>query len=323
MANRAVTIKGIRGEFLAGIEAAPRLHTNIAQVVDSDAPEETYLYGGQVPRMEEWLDTRKAVDLFQKKLTVPNKIYANAIKADRFEKQDDRLGFFNQRIREMGTEASNFVDELVFGTLLDAAESATGSEGPAYDGQAFFDTDHVDPAAEYTTAQSNDLGASAVAPTNPTLAEFDTSVKANLLAMRTFRDDRGRKWWRNIGPSTTFWLIVPPEMEVVATKFIKSMSTDTTNPAIVNALTNITNYALIVNTETANDDSYIQALAAPGRMPFLVQQRVRPVMNSVTGDRAGEIDSETFFNRYDFWGAYNRVGIGYGQWRSAILTRFA
>ena len=323
MAGRAVTIKGIKGEFLAGIEAAPRLFSNIAQVVDSDAPEETYLFGGQVPRMEEWIDTRKAVDLFQKKLTVPNRIYANAIKVDRFEKQDDRMGFFNQRIREMATEASNFVDELVFGTLMDAAESASGSEGPAYDGSAFFDTTHVDPAAEVTAAQSNDLAPAAVAPTNPTLAEFTNSVKTNLISFRTFVDDRGRKWWRNIGPSTVFWLIVPPGFEKVATEFIKSQSVDSTNPAIINALTNIAQYAMIVNTETANDDSFITALAAPGRMPFLVQQRVSPVMNSVTGDRAGEIDSETFFNRYDFWGAYNRVGIGYGQWRSAILSRFA
>jgi hypothetical protein len=186
---RAVTIKGIRGEFLAGIESAPRLHQNIAQVVDSDAPEETYLYGGQVPRMREWLDTRKPVDLFQKKLTVPNKIYEASIKADRFEKQDDRLGFFNGRIREMGTEAANFVDELVFGTLIDAAESATGSEGPAYDGQAFFDTDHVDPAAQYTTAQSNDLTSAAVDTTDPTLAEFKAGMKQVLESFRTVRDD--------------------------------------------------------------------------------------------------------------------------------------
>jgi phage major head subunit gpT-like protein len=316
---RAVTIKGIRGEFLAGIESAPRLHQNIAQVVDSDAPEETYLYGGQVPRMREWLDTRKPVDLFQKKLTVPNKIYEASIKADRFEKQDDRLGFFNGRIREMGTEAANFVDELVFGTLIDAAESATGSEGPAYDGQAFFDTDHVDPAAQYTTAQSNDLTSAAVDTTDPTLAEFKAGMKQVLESFRTVRDDRGRKWWRNI-TGATFWIITSPGHEVTATEFIKSMSTDSTNPAIINALTNIANWNLIINTETANDNKTIVALSAPGRMPFLVQQRVRPVMNSVTGDRAGEIDDETFFNRYDFWGAYNRVGIGYGQWRSAFLT---
>ena len=320
---RPVTIKGIRGEFLAGIESAPRMHSNIAQTIDSDAPEETYLYGGQVPRMQEWLDTRKPVDLFQAKLTVPNKVYEASIKADRFEKQDDRVGFFNQRIREMGVEAVNFVDELVFGTLIDAAESSTGSEGPAYDGSAFFATDHVDPAAEFTTAQSNDLGASAVDGTNPTLPEFTAAMRTNLITFRTLRDDRGRKWWRNIGKGTTFWIVAPPSMEKIATEFIKSMSVDSTNPAIINALTNIANYALIVNTETANSDRLITAVAAPGRMPFLVQQRVSPVMNSLTGDRSGEISDETFFNRYDFWGAYNRIGIGYGQWRAAILTTFS
>ncbi len=318
---RPVTIKGIRGEFLTGIQSAPRLHTNIAQTVNSDAPEEDYLFAGQVPRMTEWLDTRKPVDMFQKKLTVPNKVYEASIKADRFEKQDDRVGFFNGRIRELGTEAVNFVDELVFGTLIDAAESATGSEGPAYDGQAFFDTDHVDPAAEFTTAQDNDRTSAAATGTTPTLAELEAAIDTHLVAFRTFRDDRGRKWWRNI-KGVTWWLIVPPAFETVATKFIKSASLDSTNPAIINALTNIANFALIVNTETANADRFITALGVPGRMPFLVQQRVTPVINMVTGDRAGQIDDETFFNRFDFWGVYNRVGIGYGQWRSAILHTF-
>lgn len=319
MAGRPVTIKGIRGEFLAGIESAPRLHSAICQVVDSDAPEETYLYGGQVPRMSEWIDTRKPVDLFQKKLTVPNRIYEASIKADRFEKQDDRAGFFNQRIRDMGTEAANFVDELVFGTLIDAAESATGSEGPAYDGFAMFDTGHLDPAAEYTTPQSNDVTSSATVTTNPTLTEFRAGMKQVLETFRGFRDDRGRKWWRNI-PGMEFIIVAPPSQEVVATEFIKSVSIDSTNPAIVNALTNIARWRLIVNTETANSNKCIVALSAPGRMPFLVQQRVMPVMNQLTGDRSGELADETFFHRYDFWGAYNRVGIGYGQWRSAILT---
>ncbi len=318
---RPVTLKGIRGEFLAGIEEAPRLHTNIAQVVDSDAPSEDFLFAGQVPRMTEWVDTRKPVDFFQKKLTIPNRVYEASFKVDRFEKQDDRLGFFNQRVRDLGVESSNFVDELVFGTLIDAAESATGSEGAAYDGQAFFDVDHVDPAAAFTTAQSNDLTVTAVSVTNPTLAEFVTAVKNALKQIRGFKDDRGRTWWRNIA-RMVWWLVVPPSMEKVATEFVKSMSVDSTNEAIINALTNIAQFQLIVNTETANADRFVIALGARGRMPFLVANRVSPVMNSVTGDRAGELSPETFFNRFDFWGVYQRTGIGYGQWRSAVLTKF-
>lgn len=317
--SRPATIKGIRAEFVTALQAAPAESSKIAQDIPSDGVDEEYLFGGQVPEMEEWLDTRKAVDLFQKKLRVPNKLYGNAIKADRFEKQDDRAGFFSNRIRDLATSAKHLEDKLILGTLIDAAESATGSEGPAYDGLAFFSTAHLDPAAAFTTAQDNDLTSAAATGTVPTLAEFVTMVDTHTQKYMDFRDQTGRKFWWSF-PKVGY-LVIPPGQIKVATEFVKSSSVDSTNPAIVNAMQGaVIQWAIIVNRQTANTaDRTITALPFPGRMPFFKQHRLVPQIQQSTGDRSGEVAPELFLNRYDMWGAHSRIGVGYGQWRSAIL----
>lgn len=321
---RPATIKGIRAEFVSALQSAPNESGKIALDIPSDGIDEEYLFGGQVPEMEEWVDTRKAVDLFQKKLRVPNRLYGNALKVDRFEKQDDRANFFANRIRDLAAAAKHLEDKLVLGTLVDAAESATGSEGAAYDGQAFFDTDHADPAAVYTTAQDNDLTSTAATGTNPTLAEFASAMDTHAQAYLNFRDDRGRKFWWQL-PSVGY-IVIPPLMLNVATQFVKSYSIDSTNPAIVNAMQGaVIQWAIIINRQTANTtDRFFTAIPGEnGRWPFFKQHRLQPMFQQSTGERSGEVGQDQLLNRYDYYGAHSRMGIGYGQWRAAILHTFS
>lgn len=325
MANRAVTTKGIKIELVAGMQQAPRAFEKIAIAVPTDAPEEEYLWGGMVPAMRKWTDTRTPLDMFQRKTTVVNEIFESSLKVDRFEKQDDRAGFFMRRIRDLGARAAMFEDERGLGDLIDAAESATGEFGGSYDGPttiAFFDTTHVDPAAQFTTAQSNDLSFVAATGTSPTLAEFKAAMAAILEQLRLFKDDRGRPWHRG-NPQTVF-LVVPPDFEEVVLEYINSTSIDQVggNPNITHALRGILNFAIIVNQETANVDRMVVAFPGPNAFPFILQRRLEPVLNQVTGDRSGEIDIGAFMERYDHFGVYSRLGVGYGQWRHAILAKF-
>ena len=317
---RPLTLKGIRAEFLAGIESAPRRASLIAEIIPSSAESETYLYAGQVPQAREWTGSREAYDMFQASRPKVNRLYETTLKVDRFEKQDEQVEFYAGRIRDLAEAMMQLEDERVLGDLIDAGESATGAEDDAYDGQAFFDTDHVDPAAIYTTNQSNDRSATAASPTAPTLDEFKAAMRTVLIAFRGFRDDRGRTWHRTIPKAV---LLVPPNLESVATEFVASRSIHSGNPEIVNALAKIMQFELVVNDETAATDKMVVAIPQARRMPFYVQHRIQPVFQQVTGDRAGEIDSVAFNDRYDFYGAYSRMAVGFGQWRNACLVTFA
>lgn len=81
--------------------------------------------------------------------------------------------------------------------FMDALIAGASTEG--YDGQYFFDTDHVDSGGSYTTNQSNainsDISAIPVAnhgtTTAPSIEEFAWSILAGVRQMQSFKDSMG------------------------------------------------------------------------------------------------------------------------------------
>jgi len=318
---RDIALKGIRGEFLAMLKDRPSLAGRIAQVVTATGASEDFFFAGQVPPMRQWLGSRLAKDMFQAKVNKELTLYEATLKTDRFEQKDSQLpAYFPGRIADLARSANRKVDERVLGDLIDASESTTGGEGTGYDGFAFHDSTHVDPAAEYTTAQDNDLTTAAATGTTPTLAEFTSAVQTAIETFRGFLDDRGQPWHAEL-PRVV--LVIPPAFERVATEFLKSASVDATNPAIANALVGLTTFELIVNVWSANADRFTLEVPDAGRMPYgLVRDEV-PVLQQVTGDRGGEVDFEVFNARYNYYGVYQRLAVLYGHWRNSIKHTFS
>jgi len=81
--------------------------------------------------------------------------------------------------------------------FLDALIAGATSE--SYDGQTFFDTDHVDVGGSYTTSQSNAIDSDISdipvlnhnTTTNPSIQEFMWSVMAGIEQLQGFRDSMG------------------------------------------------------------------------------------------------------------------------------------
>lgn len=126
--------------------------------------------------------------------------------------KDDQTGQLENKVRSAGDNFQKHINSRVF-TVLNAGDSQT--YGAAYDGQDFFDSDHIDKGAAYQTAQDNED----VLPLS--LDNFETVyVKA-----QNTRDDQGEffQYGYNL-------LVVPPALERTAAQITGNLEAyDTAN----------------------------------------------------------------------------------------------
>ena len=98
-----------------------------------------------------------------------------------------------------------------------------GNSTACYDGQYFFDTDHVDVGADYATAQDNDLTQAITAAATPTVANIKASFELALAALAGFKGDTGKVFHSN--PVSGLVGVVPFSWRaVVKEAFLDTMS---------------------------------------------------------------------------------------------------
>lgn len=134
--------------------------------IPSSARDETYGWLGQFPQLREWLGGDRVVkDLTAHSFSIVNRKFESTVSVRREDFADDRLGIFKPMFAEMGHNARQHPDELIFPLI------ATGFATLCYDGQNFFDTGHpsVDAQGNAVTVSNMQAG------TDPTWYLFDTS----------------------------------------------------------------------------------------------------------------------------------------------------
>lgn len=127
---------GFRTTFNNAFSAAPALFEKIAMVVPSTTKQEVYAWLGTVTRFREWIGDRVIQNITTHDFTIKNKSFENTIGVDRDDIEDDSIGLYAPVVGQLGQDARQHPDELVFGLLKN------GFTGKCYDGQYFFDTDH-------------------------------------------------------------------------------------------------------------------------------------------------------------------------------------
>lgn len=123
----------------------------VAMDVDLTARTTTLVDLGGIPLPTE--NPQVVQDILEKGLTVTPKDYYVSVSISQNAIDDDQTGTLLTRFRNIQAGFDKHINKLVFRTL-NAGDGQ--SIGAAYDGQDFFDNDHVDPGADYTTAQSNE-----------------------------------------------------------------------------------------------------------------------------------------------------------------------
>lgn len=128
---------GFKLTFNQGFAGAKSTIKTVAMEVPSTAAAENYSWLGSFPTIREWLGDRIINNLAASTFTITNKNFESTVRVNGNQMEDDQYGLFSPFMMEMGREAGIHPDRLAYSLLN------TGFTQKCYDGQNFFDTDHL------------------------------------------------------------------------------------------------------------------------------------------------------------------------------------
>lgn len=224
----------------------------------------------------------RALMVYNRDWSIPIGIHHNAI-------DDDRVGGLEQWAMSAGQRFEQHKDFLAFDALNQG--EATTVYGAGYDSLSFFNDSHIDPGAEYQTAQDNKFAVSL------SLDNFET-VK---VAASKFRDDRGQP-----GGIVHNLLIVASDLERTGAQITNNREAyDTANREINPYQGSIS--LLVAPGGYLDTTAWFLGAAGQINKPLILQNRQSPTLVFW--------DDHTQGNgiRYYKWVA--RYEIAYGDWR--------
>ncbi|TIX53705.1 MAG: hypothetical protein E5V28_29190 [Mesorhizobium sp.] len=127
---------GLSTAFNARLETTTTLYRTVAMDVPSSTAMNEYPRMDDLPGIREWVGDRLVHDLSAQTYIVRNKEFEGTIGVKRSSIEDDQFGFYTTIASQMGQDAAEFPDQLVW-PLWKAGDATL-----CYDGQNFFDTDH-------------------------------------------------------------------------------------------------------------------------------------------------------------------------------------
>lgn len=207
---------------------------------------------------------------------------------------DDRTGDLESWARSAGVNFEKHKDFLAFDFLNNAG--ATTAYGAGYDGLSFFNDSHIDPGAEYQTAQDNSFALAL------SLDNFET-VK---VAAAKFLDGRGKP----VGLNHNL-LIVPPDLERTAAQI------STNREAYDTANREINPYAGAVSTIVApggwlDTTAWFLIDSSQAQKPLLLQERKTAELRVWDDEKEGD-------GGHRYFKFHARYALAGGDWRLAIM----
>lgn len=316
-ATSALVAAAARAGFNKGLAAAKNpIHEVIATRVDSDSEIETYAWLGNVPQLAPWRGVRSVAALPEQSYTIRNKKFSANIGFDLDTVRREKLGQISQRTQDVGTRARAFPIRLVVEALV------TGASKNCYDGQYFFDTDHVDPGAKNQTAQSNIVTQTAAAGTNPTAAEMELAVDSALSKLRSFVDDQGEPW----GFDEDLHFLVPPAFQKAANLVlgdgngltaadVSGASGAFRGAGAIHVLPAIPAAQTRLGLTTDNKMWVVNTAGAVKPFIYQVEKDITPVILDASSEFA-KLTNKVLF------GVDTNMGAGYGLWQYAVEIQF-
>jgi phage major head subunit gpT-like protein len=135
-ANLGSLFTGFKAAFNKGFGVTAVLFERVAMTVPSSTSQEQYAWLGKFSGFREWLGDRVIQNLSVHGFVIKNKTFENTVSVKRDDIEDDTFGLYSPLFEQLGQDAREHPDELVFGLFKQ------GFSTPCYDGQNFFDADH-------------------------------------------------------------------------------------------------------------------------------------------------------------------------------------
>lgn len=301
--------RGIVGRFFRRMEQvlsgswAPQ----IAWRNDSNQETETYRWLGQVPMMREWVGGRLLEQLNKFDYSIMNKVFEASLRFSMDDLRRDKTTQMMARVEDLASRAALHWEKLVSDLI--------NSNGLAYDGQNFFDTDH---SSGDSGAQINALTATQVpsadvtTATAPTADEMAAVITEAIAYMYGWVDDKAEPV---NGEASQFAVMVPTAGTFYAAA-AQALSRDNltsgaTNP-VMGLRDNNVRISLVPNPRLTTTTQLFVFRTDGVLKPFIVQEEV-PVMAKMIASGS----EREFTDREHLFGVEAVRNAGYGLWHHA------
>jgi phage major head subunit gpT-like protein len=281
-----------RTGFLTALKMPEMPWTRIANQLNMDAKSIDLVDLGATPMPSQSKGGGQKQEFIERNLTVKpidweivTWISYNAV-------QDDQTGTLNNRVRGAGVNFQKHINNLVFQTL-NGGDAAT--YGLCYDGQYFFDSDHVDKGAHYQTNQSN---------VNALALSLDNFTTVNVYGQK-YRDDQG-EFCGFVGDL----LVVPPELEYTAGQICTNPDAYDTGNREKNPFSGKKDYIVSPQLDST---AWVLVDSKEPIKPLIVVIREQPNLQS------SWFDSEAADGGRYCFKFYARYNVYYGDWRLATM----
>lgn len=302
------TSRGVIGEFYRALEQdlGNSWVPGASMMFNSDQESENYAWLGQSPAMREWVGSRQAKPLREDGILIVNKKFEATLEIPVDWIRRDKTGQIMVRINELAGRANAHWAKML-SDLIVAGESAV-----CYDGQYFFDTDHVE---DDSGTQSNDITSDITTTTAPTLSDMQTAILKATEQMLGFKDNQGEPMNEN---ARNFIVMVPtPFLTASAAALGATVIGQTSNQ--IQALGSLGgfNYTLAVNPRLSWTTKFA-LFRADGDAGALIRQEEQ----GITVQAVAEGSELEFNNDVHRYGVKAMRNVGYGFWQRAVLTTF-
>jgi phage major head subunit gpT-like protein len=280
----------------------------VSNLFNSDMASETYNFLGQSPAMREWVAGRLAKGFSGNGVTIVNKHYEATIEVQKKDARRDKTPQIQARIAEFADRAQSHWASLV-SALLIAAPSTV-----CYDGQYFFDTDHLEGDSG---TQSNKISVDISAlpalvhgvVTAPSLEEMQQSILSGITSILSFKDDKGEPMNEN---ARRFLVVVPVGLYIIGVAAVSTLAAATLqqnlNPNILAGLT----VDVQMNPRLTWTDTFA-VFRTDSPIRALIRQTEQEVeLRAKAEGSEFEFDNDAWQFGIDAW-----RGVGYGYWQRA------
>jgi phage major head subunit gpT-like protein len=281
--------------FKDGLESAKPTWDRVAMEAPSTGANNNYKWLGKLPRMRKWIGDRQIQALTAYGYTLTNENYEDTVTVDRNDIEDDQLGVYSPVVPELGMEAMNHRDYLLWNLFLNDAFNGASK---CYDGQAFFSAAHPNAGnrpAGIAATQSNLLASAG----KLTPANFNGAYAQ----LAELTDEMGRPL--GITPNLLVFGPASREQALLITKAELIQQTSNINRGVVDTLMvpwlgTSTAWAILDTTRRVK--------------PFIMQVRRQPEFVALQSP-----NDESVFERREFkFGVDDRKCVGFGLWQFAV-----
>jgi phage major head subunit gpT-like protein len=257
--------------------------------INSTKDKEKYGWIGAGPGMRKFDGERRPKGVKEYGFEIENEIWESSIEVERKEIEDDQYGQIKLRAQGLATDARRHRDELTFATLQ------LGFSKLCYDGQYFFDTDHLE-------------GKSGTQINKVVTAFSAAALQTAITTMKGYKDDQGRVL--GIIPNL---LVVGPALENTADEVLNNEYAPIQVSGHSDWRRNQLNGKLKLEVTPFITDSSWYVFCTTGIVkPLIWQDRIPIEFGSLEGN------SEQGFMRDKYiYGVRARYNVGFGPWQMA------